>query len=254
MDQQRKVIVGLPAYNEENGLPKLLTKLINVKSQISSPFSILVINDGSSDGTEDILKNYAKQYPFINYLNHETNKGLGQAMKTMFEHTVETFNDNDLLITLDSDNTHNPAIIPELIKKIDDENLDVVIASRFTKGGKEIGLSAVRKIYSRGAKVFLKTFYPIPFVNDYSCGYRAYRVGYLKKASTIYDGKLITTNGFECMVEILARFSKIGVHAGEFPLRLEYHLKEGQSKLPVVRTIIGYFSLLKKVRKPTYQK
>lgn len=254
MVQQRKVIVGLPAYNEENGLPKLLTKLINVKEQIESPFSILIINDGSSDGTEDILKSYQNQYPFIHYHNHETNKGLGQAMKTMFQHAVDAFNENDILITLDADNTHNPSIIPNLIKKLDDEALDIVIASRFTKGGKEIGLSAVRKIYSRGAKVFLKIFYPIPFVNDYSCGYRAYRVGYLKKASSIYGGKLITTNGFECMVEILARFSKIGVHAGEFPLRLEYHLKEGQSKLPVVRTIVGYFRLLKKVKKPTYQK
>lgn len=254
MNQSRKVVVGLPAYNEENGLPKLLDKLVNVQGQIKSDFQILVINDGSSDKTEDILEGYANQYPFINFLTHETNKGLGEAMQTMFRHAVQTFDDNDILITLDADNTHNPAIIPELINKLDADQLDVVIASRFTKGAQELGLSVIRKIYSRGAKLFFKTFYPIPFVNDYSCGYRAYRVGYLKKAYSIFKGKLITTNGFECMVEILARFSKIGVHAGEFPLRLEYHLKEGDSKLPVVKTIVGYFKLLRKVKNPTFQK
>ncbi len=247
---ERKVIVGLPAFNEENGLPKLLDKMIALKEQLSDRFSIIIVNDGSSDHTEEVLRDYANQYPFVHYINHDVNKGLGEAMQTLFQHAVETFADHDILITLDADNTHNPAIIPGLIKKLDHDDLDVVIASRFTKGGKEIGLSAIRKVYSRGAKLFLKTFYPIPYVNDYSCGYRAYRVGYLKKAYQIYGGKLITTNGFECMVEILARFSKIGVHAGEFPLRLEYNLKEGESKLPVVKTIVGYFKLLKKVKKP----
>lgn len=254
MNSNRKIVVGLPAFNEESGLPKLLEKLIDLKGQMPKTFSILVVNDGSSDKTEEILQTYANKYPFVQYINHEVNKGLGKAMQTLLQHAVVTFEEEDILITLDADNTHNPSIIPGLIKKLDAEDLDVVIASRFTKGGKEIGLSVTRKMYSRGAKLFLKTFYPIPFVNDYSCGYRAYRVGYLKKAYSIYNGKLITTNGFECMVEILARFSKIGVHAGEFPLRLEYHLKEGQSKLPVVKTIVGYFKLLGKVKKPTLQK
>lgn len=250
----RKIVVGLPAFNEETGLPKLLEKLIALEVDFPDPFSIVVVNDGSSDKTEEVLQSYANQYPFVEYINHDVNKGLGKAMQTLLRYAVQTLHDDDILITLDADNTHNPSIIPGLLDKLDRDGLDVVIASRFTKGGKEIGLSAIRKLYSRGAKVFLKTFYPIPYVNDYSCGYRAYRVGYLKKAYSIYNGNLITTNGFECMVEILARFSKIGVHAGEFPLRLEYHLKEGESKLPVAKTIIGYFKLLKKVKKPTFQK
>ncbi|MDD2481943.1 MAG: hypothetical protein PHF82_07435, partial [Lutispora sp.] len=59
-----------------------------------------------------------------------------------------------------------------------------------------------------------------------------------------------TSKGFECMAEILARFSKIGVEAGEYPLILEYNLKEGKSKMKVLRTIKGYFSLVHRVKKP----
>lgn len=250
MNGKRNIIVGLPAYNEEQGLPKLLDKLVQLEQIVQ--IEIVVVNDGSSDGTEKILKEYSEKYRFVHYLNHEKNKGLGEAMQTLLKHSIQVYQDSDILITLDADNTHNPSIIPQLVHKLETEELDIVIASRFAKGGREIGLSPIRKLYSRGAKMFFKTFYPIPSVNDYSCGYRAYRINYLKKAFNKYGGKLITTNGFECMVEILARFSKIGVHAGEFPLMLEYNLKESESKLPVVRTIVGYFKLLKKVKKPTF--
>jgi len=61
-------------------------------------------------------------------------------------------------------------------------------------------------------------------------------------------GQLVTTNGFDCMAEIAARFSRIGIRAGEVPLILNYGLKDGESKMNVARTIRGYFSLLGKVR------
>ncbi len=245
-----KVIVGLPAYNEEAVIGKLLDSMKQLKELLGESLHILVVNDGSTDHTEEILKAYADAYPYIKYITHSKNRGLGLAMKTLFCQVVNQYDENDVLITLDADNTHSPHIIPDIIRKLKSEKLDLVIASRFVPGGKEIGLSWNRKIYSRGAKLFLKLFFPIRNVSDYSCGFRAYNLGYLKKAMKLYNGELITTSGFECMAEILARFSKIGVKAGEYPLVLHYEQKEGASKMKVQRTIMGYFSLLKKVKKP----
>ncbi|MGO4889037.1 glycosyltransferase family 2 protein [Anaerobacillus sp. MEB173] len=244
------IIVALPAYNEEIGLPKLLDKLINVRRYMTKPLEVVIVNDGSTDRTKQVLDHYSTNYPFITYIDHEQNKGLGEAMKTLFTHILHGYGDDDIVVTLDADNTHNPNIIPSIVSKLEKEKLDVVIASRFTEGGIEVGLSPLRKLYSRGAKLFFKVFFPIANVNDYSSGYRAYRIQYLRKAFNLYNGKVITSNGFECMVELLARFSKIGIKVGEYPLVLEYHLKETPSKMNVVKTITGYFTLLSKVKKP----
>ena len=245
------IIVGLPAYNEEKALPKLLDRLAVLKDIYNGSLKIIVVNDGSNDNTEKILKEYRESHGFVNYINHNGNQGLGKAIYTLFCYVTERYGEDDIFITLDADNTHNPDIIPRMIEKLLNENLDIVIASRFTPGGKEIGLSLQRKVYSRGAAALLKTFFPITNVRDYSCGFRAYNIGYLQKAAKSYSNNLVTSDGFECMAEVLARFSKIGVKAGEYPLVLEYNLKEGQSKMKVLKTIRGYFRLVRKVRKPS---
>lgn len=249
-----KVVVAMPAYNEAENISDLLNKILRIQKQMLHPLKILVINDGSTDQTEKILEEYAWKYSNVKYVSFATNQGLGNAMQTIINYACDALADEDILITIDADNTHNPKIIPSMIKKLEENNLDVVIASRFIRGSKEIGLPALRKIYSRGAVVFFKLFFPIQEINDYSCGFRAYRVRYLKKAKKIYQGKLIKSKGFESMAEILACFSKIGVKAAEYPLVLEYNLKKGESKMKVFHTVVGYFSLLKRVKNPAPKK
>lgn len=245
-----KILIGLPAYNEQLSLPKLFDKLLPLTNIYQNRLDIIIINDGSTDKTENILAQYNSMYPCIIYINHAVNKGLGQAMNTLLTYAIGNLNDDDVLVTLDADNTHNPNIIPEMVSRLKKENLDLMIASRFVKGGHELGLSLLRKMYSRGARIFFKLFFPIKNVTDYSCGFRVYNIGYLKRAMSIYNNKIITTNGFDCMAEILAKFSKIGIIAAEYPLILEYNLKEGKSKMRIGKTIMGYFNLLKRVKLP----
>jgi dolichol-phosphate mannosyltransferase len=106
-----------------------------------------------------------------------------------------------------------------MIHKLKEENLDLIIASRFTPGAAEI-YPPCGKCSAVGPNFFPSCF----------C--------------------LITSSGFECTAEILARFSKIGVKAAEYPLVLEYNLKTGKSKMRVARTIVGYFGLVRKVKNP----
>ncbi|MDF2531562.1 MAG: glycosyl transferase family 2 [Clostridia bacterium] len=245
-----KYVIGLPAYNEEKNIAKLLDKINSLKTTFGNSLHVIIVNDGSTDDTEAVLKKYSSQFTYISYINHPQNLGLGNAMNTLLQYAVKNLDDQDVLITFDADNTHNPNIIPNMIDMLFLKNLDIVIASRFTKGGKEIGLSRIRKIYSRGAMVFCRLVFHIHNVKDYSCGYRAYHIGFLKKLIEQYGGKVLNSKGFECMVEILAKAGKIGVKAGEYPLVLEYNLKEGQSKMNVKKTIMGYMRLALKVRKP----
>lgn len=238
----RKLIIGLPAYNEEKNISKLIYKINKLKS-IYEDLIILIVNDGSTDNTLRIVKDYSKLYSHIKYLDHIENRGLPKTLMTIFKYALNNLNKDDILIILDADNTHNPKIIPDMVNKLTNENLDIVIASRFIKGGKEIGLSTLRKFCSRGASLFSRIAFNIENVTDYSCGYRAYRVGYLKKLYEHYNEELITSEGFECMMEVLVKANKIGVKIGEYPLVLEYNLKEGNSKMKVLKTIMGYFKV-----------
>lgn len=242
-----KVLIGLPAYNEQTGLRYVLENIERYRQVSRYNILVLVVDDGSIDRTAEVARDFASKHDYVGIIRHESNIGLGEAVKTIFKYALENLRNEDILVTMDADNTHSPFIIESMIGSIISHDLDMAVASRFTGGGCEFGLKALRKLYSRGAMCFFKMFFPIQNLKDYSSGFRAYRVDILKKAQTRWV-ELITTNGFDCMAEIAAKFSRMGIKAGEVPLVLNYELKDSSSKMNVARTIIGYFSLLAKVR------
>lgn len=242
-----KVLIGLPAFNEEAGIARVLEDISALRNRSRYDLHVLVVDDGSTDGTAAIVERLREGKPYITLTRHAYNRGLGEAIKTIINYAVQELEDKDILVTMDADNTHSPLLIEKMIDRLVGEDLDLVVASRFAKGGREIGLSRLRKLYSRGAMYYFKLFFPISNLNDYSSGFRAYRIKTLREGYKRWNG-LVTTNGFDCMAEIAAKFSKMRIKAGEVPLILHYDLKEGASKMNVARTIKGYFSLLAKVR------
>ncbi|MDF2663432.1 MAG: glycosyl transferase family 2 [Paenibacillus sp.] len=243
-----KIVIGMPVYNEEAALPKLFVRLKQLRRQLGESLHLCFVNDGSTDGTGPLLGEFVRTFPNATLLVHPENRGLGEAMQTMLAHTARHFCGTDILITLDADNTHSPELVPAMVRKLRDERLELVVASRFAPGGIERGVPLLRKLYSRGARLFFKLLFPIPGVNDYSSGFRAYTVQIIQKASQHYGGNIVTSKGFACTAEIIARLGQIGVKAGELPLRLDYDLKEGRSKMNVARTIVGYFRLIRAVK------
>jgi dolichol-phosphate mannosyltransferase len=242
-----KVLIALPAYNEEIGIANVLKRIDDFRQVSRYDIKVLVVDDGSTDKTAEIVKDFVREQDYAQMVKHQVNKGLGEAVKTILRYATDNLQAEDILVTMDADNTHSPFLIESMIGSLISHDLDLVVASRFTKGGCELGLRALRKFYSRGAMCFFKLFFPIKNLNDYSSGFRAYRVGIIKKAQDRWR-ELVTTNGFDCMAEIVAKFSRMGIRAGEVPLILNYELKDGESKMPVAKTVKGYFTLLAKVR------
>mgnify|MGYP001560328191 FL=1 len=109
------LIVFLPAFNEKSALEKVVTSFHNEFS--SQKLRIIVLNDGSTDGTARIASNLAKKFP-MEILNHEENQGLGKTMIHGMEYIARTSNPEDIIITLDCDNTHDPIYVRKAIKKI----------------------------------------------------------------------------------------------------------------------------------------
>lgn len=243
--------VLLPAYNEAAALPKIFGPIAAALGD--RPYRVVVVDDGSSDATAQVSREAAATYPVI-LVQHEVNRGLAQAMRTGIAWALEhREGPDDLLVALDADNTHPPSLIPRMAALVLEDKADVVIASRYTPGGEEIGLASHRKVTSAGASWLLRTNFPIPGARDYTCGFRAYRVATLQGAADKWGvAGLVEEEGFACMAEILIKLSFLGARVEEVPLVLRYDLKEGASKMKVMRTVRQYLGLigrLKRLRK-----
>ena len=97
----------LPAYNEENSLPKLIPKLDEQMRSSKLDYKLVVCDDGSFDKTASILLELQEKYPIL-IITHEINRGLGEAERDLFEYAANNAEDNDYIIRLEGDDTHDP--------------------------------------------------------------------------------------------------------------------------------------------------
>lgn len=234
--------IFLPAYNEEKDIGLLMQRIRTAMNASEVMYRVLVVNDGSTDRTAQLVAACQPEMP-VDLIEHTVNQGLGQAMLSGLRRAAGMLRDEDVLVTMDADNTHDPLLIGRMALEIQ-SGADLVIASRYEKGGQEIGLSPVRSLLSRSASALLKSFFPIRGAKDYTCGFRAYRGKVLRKAYQVYGDQLVEERGFTCMAEILIKLRVIGIRVVEVPLVLRYDLKSGKSKMKVLRTILRYFVLI----------
>ena len=236
------VYVCLPAYNEETSLAQLFDEYITLLEKPSYPYKLILVNDGSTDRTAEIAQSYQSKLP-LEILTHNPNRGLGEAIRTGFHHVVSVAKETDVIVYMDSDNTHDPIYIPSMVKKIE-EGFDVVIASRYQPGSEERGVPFSRRLLSRTAGYVFRLFLPVRGVKDYTCGYRAYRAGLIKEAIEKYNHHFITAKGFACTDEILIKLSQLTNKMAEVPFILYYDRKKGDSKLNLWKTIPATLHLL----------
>ena len=184
----------------------------------------------------------SKQLP-VEIVKHKVNMNLGPTIRDGLTHALSRADSDDIIITMDADYTHKPHIALDMIMKIKSGH-DIIVASRYERGGAEIGLKYYRSLLSKGINLILKILFPINNIKDYTCGYRAYSAKLLFESFDYYKGELVTERGFTCMVEIILKLRPLIKGASEVPLILRYDLKYGQSKMNVTRTILAYFSLI----------
>ena len=195
-----KITIGLPAYNEEENIGKIISELQKLN------YSIIVCNDGSSDQTGKIAE---KMGAIV--VNHQKNMGYGSAIKSIFDKAKEI--NCDILITFDADGQHNFSDIKEVLKPLISEKVDIVIGSRFLGEGEDkipkyrkLGIKAITKISSLSQNLNIK---------DTQSGFR----GYNKKALEQINP---TENGMGISTEILIKASKKDLKIVEVPVIINY--------------------------------
>lgn len=229
--------VVLPAYNEGPNIAPLLRNLKTAMRNAGLPdYQVLVVNDGSTDDTRAVVEGLKGELP-VTVMDNESNQGLAETLKRGLVRAAEISADDDIIVTMDADNSHTPALIRRMVVAIQEGN-DVVIASRYRYGARVRGVPPHRLMLSSGASWLFRVLFPIDGVRDFTCGYRAYRAGLLKRAfADLGPSAIISEQGFSCMVDILLKIREYDPIITEVPLILRYDQKQGASKMKVFKTV-----------------
>jgi glycosyltransferase involved in cell wall biosynthesis len=211
-----KTTVVLPAYNEEEALPKTLNEYIEYVDEI------IIVNDGSKDGTEKIAQDYAAKNGKIRYVRHDVNQGKPAALRTGVKHST-----GDILIFTDADCTYPARYIPDFIKKINN-GADMVLGARVFNN------TNIPKFNRIGNRIFslLITYFCYTRVIDAQTGYRAMR----KKIFSELD---VDAKNLEYETKMTMRAAKLGYNMAEVPI--EYRKRVGKSKLNPIKD--GFYML-----------
>lgn len=244
--QSPRAIIALPAYNEEQSLPPLLEAIDAALTAVGQPYEVIVVDDGSKDDTALVVSRATFSLP-VRLVQHEKNSGLAAALRTGLEEAVEAAGPDDVIFTMDADNTHPPDLMPRMMEMIADGH-DVVIASRFRSGSRVVGVPLHRNLLSLGARALFSVAFPIRGVRDYTCGFRAYRSEVLREALARHGESFVSEQGFSCMVDVLLKLRPLKLKMGEAPLVLRYDQKGGVSKMRVARTAWQTLSLIARRR------
>ena len=133
-----KLSVVVPCYNEQDGIPRLLSVLDDVRGLLNAyDWEVVFVDDGSRDLTWEILEAARQTHPELRTIRHEVNRGLGAALRTGFQHAT-----GDLVASIDSDCTYDPREIVDMARMIG-EGADVVIASPYHPDGAVLNVPAV---------------------------------------------------------------------------------------------------------------
>nr|XP_060628089.1 dolichol-phosphate mannosyltransferase subunit 1 [Anolis sagrei ordinatus] len=218
---REKYSVLLPTYNERQNLPLIVWLLVRSFEQSGNEFEIIIIDDGSPDGTQEVAEQLIKIYGSDKILLRPRAKklGLGTAYIHGMKHATGNF-----IIIMDADLSHHPKFIPEFIRTQKEGNFDIVSGTRYKGNGGVHGWDLKRKLISRGAN-FLTQVLLQPGASDLTGSFRLYRKEVLQKLM-----EKCVSKGYVFQMEMIVRARQLGYSIGEVPISFVDRVY-GESKL-----------------------
>jgi dolichol-phosphate mannosyltransferase len=214
---RERALVIIPTYDEADNIAVLIKEVLNSAPGVSA----LVVDDASPDGTGRIVDDLAAANKSVAIIHRPSKLGLGSAYRAGFSRAIsEGF---ELILTMDADFSHDPKIIPELLAGMTDH--DVMIGSRYVRGGGTVNWDFKRRLLSHGANRFAKLILRFN-TNDNTSGFRCYHRRVLE--SVRFDE--IQSSGYSFLVEILYRCTRMRFTIGEYPITF-VDRRFGKSKL-----------------------
>jgi dolichol-phosphate mannosyltransferase len=199
-------LVVIPTYNESENIERMLQRI----HECLPAAGVLVVDDGSPDGTAAIVKKVAAEREDVHLLERAGKSGLGSAYRAGFAWGLER--GYDAFIEIDADFSHDPAALPSLVRPIE-EGDDVAIGSRYIEGGSIPNWAWHRHLLSRGGNIYASTMLGLG-VADSTAGYRCYSAGILRQL----DLDRIRAEGYGFQIEMTYRAKQHGARIREVPI------------------------------------
>jgi dolichol-phosphate mannosyltransferase len=224
--------VILPTYNEAGNLPGISAAILE-----ALPGAVLlVVDDGSPDGTGALADGLAEADPRIRVRHRRAKQGLGRAYLDGFG--VALAAGATSVIQMDADWSHDPAVLPALVAPVTDGRADLVIGSRYVSGGGVTDWGLFRRLVSRGGSIFARTVLGLR-PHDLTGGFKAWR------ASTLAAVDGVRAGGYVFQIEMTYRASRFGARVVEVPITFRDR-QVGQSKMSrriIVEALLVVISL-----------
>ena len=227
-----RTLIALATYNECDNLAPLVQA---IRTQVSTA-DVLVLDDNSPDGTGAAADALAQQDANIHVIHRTGKLGLGTAILALMRFAIEER--YDLLLTMDADFSHHPRYLPAILEGM--ERHDVMIGSRYVRGGGSENWPLSRRMMSRSINTLVSLLMRIP-ARDCSGAYRCYRVSKLREAGL----DRVRSRGYSFQQEVLYRCRQAGCRIGETPIVFE-NRRAGKSKVNIgeaVRSIAMIFRI-----------
>jgi dolichol-phosphate mannosyltransferase len=238
----------VPAFNEEDNLPRLLDDL-GARPHLfpaGSGSRLLLVDDGSTDGTADVVRRYRGRVP-VELLELGRNQGPGAAFSAGFARALALDSRESLVVTLEADTTSDLDALPAMLARVR-AGADLVLAS-VHGGGRMLNVSPARRLMSAGAGIAMRHALGLD-ARTVSSFFRVYRGSLLRRALALYGDDLIRERGFACKAELLAKLVALGALVEEVPVDLDGSRRVGASKMPIARTTLAYWRLMVRARVP----
>lgn len=216
---ERKLVI-IPTYNEIENISKITRAVFGIEGQ----YDILVIDDGSPDGTGEEVKKLQTQYPQRLHLIERSGKlGLGTAYVTGFKWALE--NGYDYIFEMDADFSHNPQDLPRLLKPVQEGSADMSVGSRYCDGINVVNWPFSRILISYCASIYVSTVLGFK-IFDSTAGF----VCYSRKVLETIDLDAVKMKGYGFQIELKYTAKKLGFRIAEVPV-VFVNRKEGTSKM-----------------------
>jgi dolichol-phosphate mannosyltransferase len=231
-----QLLFVIPAFNEEDNLPTLFADLVATRPLLGEGSRIFIVDDGSADETPALVESYDGPLP-VELVRLDVNQGPGAAFRTGFESALACAEPDALIVTLEADTTSDLAALPQMLDEVR-RGADVVLAD-----WQMVGVSAHRRLLSAGAGWVVRKGLGLE-ATTVSSFFRVYRASTLREASSKYGERLIRERGFACKAELLAKLASMGARIVEVPVSLDWSRRNGESKMPVFKTMLAYWRML----------
>ena len=199
-----KSIVILPTYNERENI----TRIIEEIHEYAPDTDILVVDDQSPDGTGDMADQIARSADYVYVMHRPGPRGRGYAGVDGFQYAID--HGYDAIVEMDADFSHDPRYLPAILRRI--ETCDVVIGSRYRRGGMEQGRSIARQYITKLARIYLRLILGVSRIADPTSGYRCFT----RKTLLSVNVSTLRSSGPSIVTEVLFRCRKR--HISEVPI------------------------------------